>query len=110
MDIKLKCHLAIEFGLLKGSVYTFGVIAIVVTVSTNSKAFLPSSFKGISDNHGQLHLQLARKDAALQYHAFGYNQKGNQENGRIRLLFLGWNISSAIQIIWHVTYFESRSL
>ena len=48
-------------------------------------------FKAISDNHCQLHLQLARKGDVLLHHSFAYNQNGNQENGYVMLLVLGWN-------------------
>ena len=40
-----------------------------------------TALKGISDNQSRLHLQLARTDAFLSHYLFGYNQKGNQENG-----------------------------
>ena len=38
-----------------------------------------------------LHRQFARTAAVLPYYWFEYNQKGNQENGYIILLFLEWN-------------------
>ena len=65
-----------------------------MTASTDSKTVIPLPFKGISDNHGRLHPQLARTGAALSFHPFGYNEKGNQENDYIILLFLGWSTSS----------------
>ena len=57
-------------------------------VSANSKAVIPSPFKRISENYGQLHPQLVRTGAVVPYHQFGYNQKENQENGYIILFFL----------------------
>ena len=57
-----------------------------MTVSTKSKTVIPNPLKGISDDYGRLHLQLARMGVVLPYHLFGLNQKGNQENGFIILL------------------------
>ena len=52
---------------------------------------MPITFKGISDNYGRLHAQFARRGAVFPCYRFLYNQKENQENGFIILLFLEWN-------------------
>ena len=54
---------------------------------------MSTTFKGIGDNYGRLHPQLVRMGAVFPYYRFGYNQKGNQENDYIILLFLEWNCS-----------------
>ena len=59
-----------------------------MTMSTNSKTVIPSPFKGISNNHSELHSQLAQTGTVLPYHPFGYNQKRSEGNGCITLLFL----------------------
>ena len=59
-----------------------------MTASTNSKTFIPTRIKGISDNYDRLHPQYARTGHILSYHLFGCNRKGNQENGYIILLLL----------------------
>ena len=41
---------------------------------------MPTTFKGIGDNYGQLHPQLAQTGAVFLYYLFAYNQKRNQEN------------------------------
>ena len=47
-----------------------------------------TTFKGISNNHGRLHLHLARTGAVLPHHPFGCNEKRNKENGCLILIFL----------------------
>ena len=61
--------------------------------SNNSKTVIRTTFKGNSDNNGQLHSQSARMDDVLSFNPCGCNQKGNKENGYITLLVLGWNNS-----------------
>ena len=60
-----------------------------VAMAISSKTATPNIFKGINDNHGRLHLQLAQTGAVLPYHPLGYNQNGNGENDCIILLLLG---------------------
>ena len=43
-------------------------------MTTSSRTVIPITFKRIIDDHGRLHLQLARTGAVLPYHRFGYNQ------------------------------------
>ena len=93
VEIKLRHHLLIECRLIKGIGDNFGVTAIVLRLSTKSKTVIRSPFRGISDNHSQLHQQLGRTGAMLSYHPFGYNQKGNQEDDYTLLFFLRWNTS-----------------
>ena len=57
-------------------------------MAMRSKTVMPTTFKGIGDNYGQLHSQFARTGAVFPYYRFGYYKKGNQENGYIILLFL----------------------
>ena len=84
----------IEFRPLKGIGDSLYAIPIVVRLcKTYSKTVIPGPFKRISDGHGRLHPRSARTGAVLPYHRFGYNQKGNQENGCIILFFLGWKTS-----------------
>ena len=55
---------------------------------------MPITFKGIGDNYGRLHAQFARTGgggAVFPCYRFLYNQKENQENGFMILLFLEWN-------------------
>ena len=88
MEIKFKHHLVIEFRLIKGvGDNLWGHRDRCMTVSTNSKAVVPSPLKGISVNHDLLHPQVARRGAKLPYHLFRCNQKGNQERGFIMYLF-----------------------
>ena len=49
---------------------------------------MPTTFKGISDNYGQLHPQSAQMGAVLPHYGFGHNRKRNQENGFIISLLL----------------------
>ena len=59
-----------------------------VTKAISSKTVMPTTFKGITDRPAAF-----AKGAVLPYCRFGYNQKGNQENVCIILLFLEWNCS-----------------
>ena len=45
---------------------------------TSSKTVVPTTLKGIGDNYGWLHPQVARTGEVFLYYRFGYNQKGNQ--------------------------------
>ena len=40
---------------------------------------MPTTFKGICDNYGQLHPQFAQAGAVFPYYRFGYTQKGNKK-------------------------------
>ena len=66
-------------------------------MAISSRTVMPTTFKGICDNYGRLHPHFARTGAVLPYYRFGYNQKGNQENGHIILLFLGLNCSCWVE-------------
>ena len=56
-------------------------------MAISSRTVIPTRFKGISDNYGRLYSQFVRTGTVVPYNWFGYNQKRNQENGYIILLF-----------------------
>ena len=62
-------------------------------MAISTKDVMPTTFKGIGENYGRLHQQFAWMGAVFSYYRFGCNQKGNQENGRIILLFSEWHCS-----------------
>ena len=64
-QIKPKRHLLIEFRLIKVFELILGPSQSVVTVPMHSKTGIPTTFKGISDNHDRLHPQLARMENIL---------------------------------------------
>ena len=56
-------------------------------MAIRSKTVMPTTFTEIRDNYNRLHPQFARAVAVFSnYRWFGYNQKGNHENGYIILL------------------------
>ena len=59
-------------------------------MATCSKTVMLTTFKGIGNNYDRLRPQFAGTGVVFPYYRFGYNQKGNQENGYIILLFLEW--------------------
>ena len=69
---------------------------------------MPTTFKGIGDNYGRLYLRFARTGAVLSYYRFGYNQKGNQNNGYIILVFLEWNCYCKAESRWSRSWSRSR--
>ena len=63
----------IVFPLIEVSELILGPPRPFVTVLMHSKTDMPTTFKGISDNHDRLQPQLARIENILVYRPFGYN-------------------------------------
>ena len=65
----------------------------------NSKFVIPTTFKGVSDNHGRLHPQLALTGTVFLYDTFGHSQKETEKWLRhiapfgMNLTLLGWSRS-----------------
>ena len=93
VEIKLQRYLVIEFGLNNGMGDNFSC----VTVSTNSKTFIPFHIQRNQRYSRRLYPQLARTGAVvLLHHPFGCNQKGNQGSGHIMLLLIGQSRSGVV--------------
>ena len=78
-------------------------------MAISSNTVIPTTFKGMSDNHGRQHPRWARLGAVLPYHPFGCQRNGNHENGYIVLLFLWWNnpCEAGVEAEWEL---ESESI
>ena len=75
--ITLKRHLLFAFCMVNVSDIILGPSQSLRDYAIRSMTVIPTAFKEISDNHGRLHLELARTGAVLPYHRSGCNKKWN---------------------------------
>ena len=76
VKIKFKRHFVTELDVIKRIGDNFRAMVIdVITEPISLMTVIPATFKGLSDNHGRLHLQLALTCAVLPHHPFWIQSK-----------------------------------
>ena len=74
MEVKLECHLVIESDLKRAWEIISSPSLTLCDCVKKFKDCDTDTFKGISNDHGRLHPQLARTGAVLPHHPVGCNE------------------------------------